>query len=561
MRALLLLLAVAWQDPQAVRDISHPSQVLGSERRYIAVLPPAYDTSQKRYPVLYWLYGYEQPNQERTREIAAYAAAHEFIVISTGPVDTTGEFPLYFPELVGHVDKTLRTVPDREHRAVSGAALGGLMAIWTAGKFPDLVAAAAGVEAFAEAQVGPRGFPADCELSDRFNHDGIRVLEAPNTTALLEFIESGFAPAREAARPRPQTPGRGAPIPPAPGRVAAAFRHADPYPNFTLWGWDVASNRRQPGFTVLENAGPKGFRSSVREWVPGGATLPSVKLSISTPPRFYLPGSAQTVTYIRLRDRNVRRATQKADAQGRLAFDLDGDLYEVGVSAEPMITASGYEFADGGWATAGRPVHLKALFWNKGGARSGTTSLKWESPSPGVQFADPAGRVYALGPGESAYVPVSFTAASPALVRIVAVDGATRVPLDIRVFPPAPPAPLFQIGDGVTVSAWRHGTQQVEMSFGEGNGDNHAAPGETFAILFPDGESLRAAELFTSDPCVDNTVRASDSLGEHASIRYSLPSIRPSCEPGRVVRALARVIAPGKPPQYWSVEFPVWFRP
>jgi len=91
--------------------------------------------------------------------------------------------------------------------------------------------------------------------------------------------------------------------------------------------------------------------------------------------------------------------------------------------------------------------------------------------------------------------------------------------------------------------------------------DTPAAPGESFAILFPDGESLRVSEVFTSDSCVDNTVRAADPIGEHASIRYSLPSIRSECAPGHVVRLLARVAVPGKPPQYWSVEFPVWYRP
>jgi hypothetical protein len=298
----------------------------------------------------------------------------------------------------------------------------------------------------------------------------------------------------------------------------------------------------------------------VREWVPDGATLPAVKLSLSTPARQYPPGSPQTVTYIRLRDRNVRRVTQKADAQGRLSFDLDGDAHEVGVSPQAVLTASGYDVADTAWASAGKPVTLKVLFWNKGSARSGTTVLAWESPSPGVTFADPVSRVYGLAPGESASIPVTLTVATPGTVRIVAVDGANRVPLELRVHPPAEPTKLFQIADGVTVGAWRHGSQQAEMSFGEGNRDNHAAPGETFAILFPDGEFLRAAEVFTNDPCVDNTLRASDSWGEYASVKYSLPAIRSACEPGHIVRMLARVIAPGVPPRYWSIEFPVWFR-
>ena len=341
------------------------------------------------------------------------------------------------------------------------------------------------------------------------------------------------------------------------------FRHADPYPNFTIRGWEVASNRRQPGFTILENIGSRGFRSSVREWAPGGATLPGVKLSLSTPVRLYPPGSARTVTYIRLRDRQVRRAIQKADGQGRLTFDLDGDTHEVGVAAigEALLTASGYDFADTAWATAGKPVTLRVLFWNTGTARSSTSALKWESATPGVTFADPIGRVFGLAPGESASVPLTFVAASPGMVRIVAVEGANRIPLDVPIHPSAEPAKLFQIADGVTVSVWRQGNQQAELSFGDGNRDNHAAPGETFALLFPDGESLRPAEVFTNDPCVDNTVRASDPLGEHASVKYSLPTIRSECEPGRVIRMLARVLAPGAPPRYWSVEFPVWYKP
>jgi hypothetical protein len=558
-RALLLLLALALQDPQPViRDLSHPSAALGGDRRYVAVLPPAYESSQKRYPVLYWLYGYEQSNDERTRQMAAYAAAHDFIIVSAGPVETTGEFPLYFPELVDHVDRSLRTIPDRERRAVAGAAMGGFMAVWTAGKYPDLLSSAAALGAFAESPVGPKGFPTDTDIEDRFNHDDVRVFQTESVPDLLTFVGRSFTPPAVAASSAPAKTAAAAAKAPAPKKTPV-FRHADPYPNFTVWGWEVTSNRRQPGFTVLENVGTRGFRSSVREWAPGGATIPEVKLSI-TSPRLYPPNGPQTVTYLRLRDRNLRRVAQKADTQGRLSFDLDGDAYEIGVSPDALLTATGFEFDDAAWATAGKPVHLKVWFSNKGAARSGTTLLRWESPTPGVQFTEGAGRIFGLAPGESASVAVTFTAPSATTVRLVAAEGFDRIPLDIDVYPAAGPAPNFQIADGVTVSAWTHGTQQAELSFGDGNGDNHAAPGESFAILIPDGESLRPAELFTSDSCVDNSIRAADPVGEHASVRYSLPSIRPTCEPGHVVRMLARVVVPGKPAQYWSVEFPVWYR-
>jgi hypothetical protein len=413
------------------------------------------------------------------------------------------------------------------------------------------VASAAALNAFAEAPVGPKGFPSDSNIADRFNHDDVRTLQTDAAPTLLTFVAAGFeTPSKTVTAPQSPVP---RPQPPV-------FSHSDPYPNFTVWGWEVGSDRRQPGFTILENVSPRGFRSSVRDWVPGGAVLSSVKLSISSPPRSYPPGSSQTVTVIRLRDRNVRRAAQKADAQGRLSFELDGDVYEIGVSAEPLLTASGYDFADAQWATAGKPVSLKLTVWNKGAARSSPIALRWESATPGLSFGEPSTRVYALAPGESVAVPLTFTARSPGAARIVAADGANRMPIDILVHPPAESAVLFQIADGVTVSAWRHGTQQADTAFGEGNKDNHAAPGESFAILFPDGESLRPAEVFTADSCVDNTVLASESLGEHASLKYSLPAIRSDCEPGHLVRMLARVAIPGKPPQYWSIEFPVWYR-
>src|SRR5512142_3037853 len=97
----------------ATHDCTHPSQVLGGTRTYRAILPPGYAVSKKRYPVLFWFHGYEQDEDAREAELARYVAGHDLIVVSSGPVETTGGFPLYFPELMEQVDKTLRTVADR----------------------------------------------------------------------------------------------------------------------------------------------------------------------------------------------------------------------------------------------------------------------------------------------------------------------------------------------------------------------------------------------------------------------------------------------------------------
>jgi hypothetical protein len=313
-----------------------------------------------------------------------------------------------------------------------------------------------------------------------------------------------------------------------------------------------------------------GFRSAVREWLPEGATLPGVKLSIASS-RLFPPGSAHTVTFVRLHDGEVRRRTHKADDEGRLQLELDGDAWEVGIGAGPLLTAVGHRVEEAAWATAGRPVKLRVRFLNKGAARSATATVKWESPTEGVTNEPADSRLFSLGPGEFAEVPLTVTAADPArpVARLIAVEGPNRTPVDVPLLPPAAPATDFVIADGRTFPVWRRAVKLDETALGEGNGDGHAAPGEQFAVLLRDRNGFRAAELFTNHPCVDNSARASDVWSEYdhvgASAKYSLPVIKPECADGTVVRMLARVVLPDKPVhklRHASIELPVrWKRP
>jgi len=59
--------------------------------------------------------------------------------------------------------------------------------------------------------------------------------------------------------------------------------HNDVYPEFSVWGYTVSSDRDVPGFTVLENVDQKGFRCAVRGFLPDGEVFPFVKLTVTTP--------------------------------------------------------------------------------------------------------------------------------------------------------------------------------------------------------------------------------------------------------------------------------------
>ncbi|PWU03005.1 MAG: hypothetical protein C5B51_19875 [Terriglobia bacterium] len=617
----LAISGLLWQplkaaQPAIIEDRTHPSQVFNEIRAYRIFLPPAYPTATKRYPVIYWFHGYGEGSSQSANgrnydeggyggdTIAGYVTAHDVIVVkpdgynprtpgekylrpfNVGPVETSRQFPLYFPELVEYIDKSYRTIADRQHRAATGYSNGGFMAFWIAGKYPDLVSSASSFMGSPEFFAGSQGFDVEYCLEDLYaNYEDVSTRLVTGARDFIQFYHRRLNAIWSQVLPHHETqdfdadhgtPGIAQTFDfhlrsfANPRQRAAAFSHTDLYPNFTIWGWSVTSDRRRPGFTILENASATGFRSAVREWVPNGAAIPGVKLLIESP-AIYTPGRALTVSYIRLRDGKFRTTVQKADPQGRLNFDLDGDAYEVGVSNGPLLSVTGYEIADAAWATAGEPVKLRIRFWNKGGARSATSLIQWKSATPDVKLDPVSSRLFALGPGESATLPVTLSARDPAqrIVRIMAVEGANSLPVDVSLFPPAEPTKEFEIADGRSVKVYLHAVETSDMLLGDGNGDGHAAPGETFAILLREAPEspLRPAELFTNDSCVDNAIHISDSWADYdhvgASAKYSLPVIRPECEPGHVISLLARVLIPNTPNhtyRYRAISLPVWYR-
>jgi hypothetical protein len=511
----------------AQQEQTHQSVVMGTSRVYRQFLPASYKIPTRRFPVIYWFHSHEAPDEAREKSLAAYAAAHDVVLIESGPADLTGNYPLYLPELIEHIDRTLHTIPDRAHRAVSGYGAGGFLALWEAARCPDLVGSASGIFAEREAEAGPTAFPVTMTLEDLLPAlTDVKVWQInanSDLAATLDFHLKAFAD--PLAKPD-------------------VFAHADPYPNFGIWGWEVASNRRSPGLTVMEHVSRSGLRTAVREWLPTGPVVADVKLSV-TSPKLYTPGALMPVTYVHVADGKVRHASQRADAQGRLTFDVDGDDYEIGVGSGALLTVSGFQILDAAWATAGKPVKLKVAFLNKGALRSTTEAIKWESPTPGVTFEAPSARLFGLAPGETAAIPITFTLTSAPRnsVRLIAVTPTARMSLDVPLFPAAQPATDFEIADGKPVDGY-------PRELGEGNRDGHASPGETVAILLPDAGAMRAAEVFTNDPCIDTSLRISDT-----GRRYSLPKLRTTCEPGHIVHMLAHSGL-----RYAEIEFPVWYR-
>ena len=619
MRVLLLLACAfaARAGEPLILDETHESQIFHETRHYRIFLPPDYSTSGKRYPVIYWFHGWsERYNRPVAREpernydqgdggvyggdtIGRFVGNHDVIVVkwdgynprtpeeayprpyNISPVETERQFPLYFPELVAYIDAHYRTIADRGHRATAGLSMGGFMSFWVAGKYPHLVASASNFMGSPEFLVGAKGFPVEYRHDEMHNnYDGVRTRLVMGTRDFIRFYHARMNVIWNYTRPFHETaefdadhgtPHMGEtlefhmrafanPLP-----RPEVWSHIDVYPNFPIWGWDVNSDRTQSGLTVLENVSRRGFRSSVREWVPGGRLLAGVKLSI-TSDRLYHPDETQTVTILRTRDGNLRRVSERADAEGRLHFELDGDTYDVSVGDGPALALGEFTVPNARWAIDGQPVSARVRVCNKGTAASAPAPLRWETPNPGVTLTAPAQKLPAVAAGKSVETSLAFAVNDPApeIVKLYAIVGQQRLPLEIPTFPDAKPAPEFRIADGRKFNVFQEGIKRVPLVLGQGNGDGQANAGEKLAVLVPDGDAWRAAELFTNDECVDLRERVSDVWSDYdhvgASAKYSVALIRPGCAAGHVVRLLGRVQWPHAPDhrvEYFSVEFPV----
>ena len=152
------------------RTVRITSPSLGnSEYAFAVLLPTGYDTSTRRYPVLYLLHGGGQTHTAFpsrawfTRE----ASSREMIVVlpnggrsffaNAAGLSSARYEDLIAKDLVEYVDANYRTLATRESRAIAGISMGGFGSALIALRHPDLFGTAGPLSApFASARAdGP----------------------------------------------------------------------------------------------------------------------------------------------------------------------------------------------------------------------------------------------------------------------------------------------------------------------------------------------------------------------------------------------------------------------
>lgn len=129
-----------------------------TERTINIYLPPSYDTSDKHYPVVYFLPGFEDTTMGVSLPksvdalIEAGTAQEMIIVIVPGNNQLGGSFYVNSPstgnwedfvvqEVVGYVDSHYRTIAQSGSRGISGHSMGGFGSLNIAMHYPDVFGA------------------------------------------------------------------------------------------------------------------------------------------------------------------------------------------------------------------------------------------------------------------------------------------------------------------------------------------------------------------------------------------------------------------------------------
>ncbi len=157
--------AVAVPQGQVREGLHFKSDILGRDVNYCVYLPPDYDQSTRRYPVVYLLHGFSdnetawvqfgEVNLAADRAIADREIPPMIVVMPDAKItwyinDYRGKDryeDMFVEEFIPYIDKTFRTRAKKEFRGISGLSMGGYGSLMYAMRHPEQFAACAALSA------------------------------------------------------------------------------------------------------------------------------------------------------------------------------------------------------------------------------------------------------------------------------------------------------------------------------------------------------------------------------------------------------------------------------
>ena len=535
-------------------DHSHYSSVLGRNRNYRVFLPPDYYQSEKKYPVLYWFHGSGGSSAQTTykSEFEDFVDNNDLIIVNVdgstdsgatwdyglafefenrtqeGNVALTGmHFSRYLRELTELIDSLFRTIADRDHRAVSGQSMGGLMAPWVASQNKDLIGSVSMFSPSPDAAMfgnegkevcfvnrelyrSLKGLPVRITIAngDRYCQYYREQKAVWDLTDLTSFTyhEVNYPDHRAVNIPdqfrfHMDEFNRFHPYP-------HNWHHADPFSQFDVWNYEINAEREHSAFTILEKVTPSGMLVCSRPFLPDGPLIQDEYISVCTD-AVYSPSEYYILTDFNRSTRRTEVSRVLSDPEGRLKFNLEGGGHALGISTADkeaklfLITADNHEEYH---CEAGREHNLNYILINAGTKASGPVHLRASSPKSFLSFTKETKTLGSLGPGEHVFLnelfpfiiksrnygaPDSDNFITSISIEVSCNDSVHDIskvfiyPVPETPFIPDPSDLLILDGNNKPVEYYDNQNHKIiikTLSGGSGNGNSIPEPGETIEL-------------------------------------------------------------------------------
>ena len=141
----------------SVQNLKLDSKLMARPMSYRVILPPNYEANKtQKYAVVYLLHGLtgHYDDWDKRTKLEDYALAYKYIFVlpegengwySDGATQANDKYESYIiKELIPEIDKSYRTLADKNHRAVAGLSMGGYGSIKFGLKYPEMFALVAG---------------------------------------------------------------------------------------------------------------------------------------------------------------------------------------------------------------------------------------------------------------------------------------------------------------------------------------------------------------------------------------------------------------------------------
>jgi len=162
---------VVAQQGKVYDNMSLPSKILKSDRKYAVYVPPDFETSQRSYPVLYLLHGsgddqtgwvqFGEVLRIADKAIAEGSATPMIIVMPDANTGQRGYFnsiagdwnyeDFFFQEFIPYIEQKYHIKNEKRYRAIAGLSMGGGGTFMYALHHPELFSSACPLSAY----VGP----------------------------------------------------------------------------------------------------------------------------------------------------------------------------------------------------------------------------------------------------------------------------------------------------------------------------------------------------------------------------------------------------------------------